>query len=111
MISAFLALEWVDGVHPNFRDANHIKKVFSSLGIWAAEWSVKIKKFQEVPKVDLSAFSILNQLLEEHQLRLSNMLGSTLMDLLYQCISYQEVVIQNLQSFPLYISTQHNFEC
>ncbi|GIN71343.1 hypothetical protein J14TS2_18180 [Bacillus sp. J14TS2] len=96
-----LALEWVDGVHPNFRDTNHIKKVFPSLGIWVAEWSVKIEKLQEVSKVELSAFSILNQLLEEHQLRLSNMLGSTLIDLLYQCISYQEVVIQNLQSFPL----------
>lgn len=97
----FLALEWVDGIHPDFGDANHIKKVFSSLGKWAAEWSVKIENFQEVPKVDLSAFSILSKLLEKHQSRLSNILGSTLIDMLYQCISYQEVVIQNLERCPL----------
>lgn len=97
----FLAIEWIDGIHPDFRKKNHIEEVFTALGKWAAEWSEQIENNRLMKRNSLSNFEVLNELLEKNQNSLTQILGNSLMDLLMNCLSQSGRIIRNIEKTPL----------
>lgn len=96
-----LAIEWIDGIHPDFRNTIHIENVFTSLGRWAADWSHRIKYYNYINRDTLSDFEDLDNLLINNKNTLINILGNPLIDLLNNCSLQSENIIKNIEKMPL----------
>ncbi|WP_062109013.1 hypothetical protein [Bacillus niameyensis] len=97
----FLALEWIEGIHPEFENKNHNEIVFTALGKWTAEWSKQIEVLSNIPKTELYDISSLEILLNKHSESLKHMFGNSLVTLLQQIVSFQHIIIQHIEKFPL----------
>ncbi|CAG9621296.1 hypothetical protein [Sutcliffiella rhizosphaerae] len=95
--SYFLALEWLDGIHPDFQNSSHVEKVFSGLGKWAANWN---RRITEKPPQHYTNFEELQDLLESYTHVLEEMIGQSLA-LLKDCLSRIEDIIKVMESTPL----------
>lgn len=96
-----LALEWIEGTHPDFMKKNHIEKVFTALGKWAAEWSKQIENNRLIKRASLANFEVLTKLLEKNKSSLTPILGNSLMDLLINCLEQSDGIIKNIEQMPL----------
>lgn len=97
----FLATEWIDGIHPDFRNPIHIEKVFTSLGKWVAYRSQMLKDVDYIKRDVYSHFEVLDNLLRQHQKTLIPILGNPLIDLLNDCMHRGKNIIQNIEKTPL----------
>lgn len=111
----FIALEWIDGQHPDLNSPYHIELVYSTLGRWAASWATSVKSgyFNEIGET-YSNFTILNNLLNENRDTLTKLLGVNLIDFLTkECLEQAELVVGNIQRTPLTLDpgdiSLHNF--
>ena len=109
----FLAMEWIDGIHPDFKNTVHIEKVFTSLGKWAANWSPKVEGYDYITKETLSNFDMLNSLLKNNKYTLNQTLDHSLIDLLNECIQNRDNIIGYIKKLPLTLDpgdiSLHNF--
>ncbi len=110
-----LALEWIDGEHPDLNSPDHIKLVYTTLGRWASSWSNNVKSgyFNEIGET-FSNFTILNKLLNVKPRYLTKLLGVNLIDFLTkECLEQGEIVVGNIQRTPLTLDpgdiSLHNF--
>jgi hypothetical protein len=97
----FLSLEWIEGVHPNFKDSGDISKVFTTLGIWAANCSKLIDENNFFTNFDsLDHFLHFNEMIDEHKVLIGNTVGNTLYEELQRLRLYSKLVIKNLKKMP-----------
>jgi len=109
-----LALEWIDGEHPDFSSPDHIELVFSTLGTWAASWSTNVKNYFNEFGEKFPNFSILSKLLNDNRETLTKLLGENLIEFLTkECLEKGELVLKNIQRTSLTLDpgdiSLHNF--
>lgn len=109
-----LALEWIDGEHPDFSSPDHIELVFSTLGKWAASWATNVKSYFNEFGETFPNFSILGKLLNDNREALIALLGVNLFDFLTkECFEQGELVLKNIQRTPSTLDpgdiSLHNF--
>lgn len=109
----FLALEWIDGIHPNFRNREHIELVFKALGKWAAEWSEEIENDLSINTNSLNNFKVLDDLLRENRMEITHMLGNSTINLLENCLGLSMNILKTIKKAPLTLDpgdvSLHNF--
>lgn len=109
----FLVIEWIDGIHPDFRNTTHIEHVFTALGRWAADWSHMIANHNYIKRDTLSNFEVLDSLIMNNKNTLIEILGSSLVDLLNNCSLQSENIIRSIEKTPLTLNpgdiSLHNF--
>lgn len=96
----FLALDWIDGIHPDFTSPGDISVVFTSLGKWAANWSKLTDMFGDEYVSPLNQHQYLYKLLEKNKPILNKTLGRKTLDLLHELVSKSDTIIRNLKKMP-----------
>lgn len=108
-----LAIEWIDGIHPDFENTTHIEKVFTSLGRWAIDWSHIIKDYNYLKKEPFTNFEDLNHFLVNNRDILTHILGDSSINLLNHCLLISRGIIENIKKMPLTLNpgdiSLHNF--
>lgn len=105
-----LAIEWIEGIHPDFENKTHIEGAFKSLGKWAADMSSIVES--NIEKDPLSNFGILESLLKDYENKLTRIVEHPLIDLLNHCVLQSESMIKNIKMTPLTLNpgdiSRHN---
>lgn len=96
----FLALDWVDGIHPDFTTPGDISMVFTALGEWAANWSKLTDMFGDEYVSPLNQHQYFYKLLEKNRPMLNKALGGKTLDLLHKLVSKSDMIISNLKKMP-----------
>lgn len=92
-----LALEWIEGSHPNFKDKYDISKVYSALGKWSSYWSKLIDKHDWI---EFDHFVILDNIFKNHGRMIKKTIGTPIYDLLQRLIMKSEFIISRIKKMP-----------
>ncbi|WP_193726753.1 hypothetical protein [Paenibacillus guangzhouensis] len=98
--NTFLALEWIDGRHPDFTSERDIHSTYSVLGKWTAEWSDRVGGHDQLSQDTLDRFFAFNDMLVKHQELILTTIGVRLYNQLQFITANQDFILHTMKRMP-----------
>jgi len=97
----FLALEWIEGTHPDFNCSSDIQRVFAALGKWISRRQVTANMLT-TGRGSYSHITNLKELIARNHGILTDIAAKTIVEALFkQCHTIDDHLVRNIERTPL----------